>query len=56
MNFVAHLSRQCRKPIERSISEHKFDNHRFQEEFRIRENMNSYQGTFCGADKYWPYH
>lgn len=53
MDFITQFSRQYRRPIERSISEHKPDHHRFTEEFykghqnlRI-ENINSYhQGIY----------
>lgn len=53
MDFITQFSRQYRRPIERSISEHKGDHHRFPEDFykghqnlRI-ENTNSYhQGTY----------
>lgn len=46
MDLIAHYNRQSRKPFERSISEHKFEDHRFHEQFplekgRIQEN--SYQ-------------
>lgn len=51
MDLMAHFGRLPRKPIERSISEHKFEDHRFQKEFQFQKGIssqeNSYQqGTF----------
>lgn len=52
MDFAAQFSRQYRRPYERSISERRFEDHRFPSEFKgqldlRKENSNSYhQGKF----------
>lgn len=51
MSFITQLSRQARKPFERSISERKYDEHRPSEEFYkgqeiLRKENNCYQGIF----------
>lgn len=57
MAFISQVSRQHRKPLDRSISEHKHEDHRFPEDFLFykgqnlrKENINSYhQGTYVSS-------